>query len=339
MRTIKPQSQQTAGNRFQGVLALGLALLLAACEAPLNLEQVKAEKARELRRYDMLQAAAHSGEKVVVVSSVGAAIVSTDGGDTWARQEFAERPALIDVTACADGEFYALDAERRVWHMADSGWQSSAIDTPENTLSIHCAPNGRLWVSASFGTLYWSEGDRQQWNEFSLYEDLQFTAVRFVDEQNGFALGEFGMVIATRDGGDNWETLNPIPNDFYPMGVDFLDADTGWAGGLDGVIWQTNDGGQSWQRQRTVTAAPIYNIHASELGVFAVGGSAKLVELREGEWRAFEGAPEVLAFMRGVDTLDDGSLLVAGGGGTLAIIPLANRQSVALRSAQQFAQY
>lgn len=315
-------------GRRDVLFAVLLPMLLVACEAPLNLEQVEAERARDFRRYDMLQAAAHSGEQVVVVSSVGAVVSSSDNGESWQRTELAGRPPLIDVTACPSGDFFALDAERRVWHQSnDSDWQSSSIDTPENTLSIHCAPSGRLWVSASFGTLFWAEGDMQQWNEFSLYEDLQFTAVRFLDEMNGFALGEFGMVIVSQDGGDTWEQREAIPNEFYPMAVDFLDINTGWAGGLDGVIWQTLDGGNTWERQKSVTSAPIYNIHADQHGVFAVGGSAKLVELRDGKWQTFDGAPEVLAFMRGLDALEDGSLLVAGGGGTLAVIPLSGRDS------------
>jgi len=315
-------------GRHGALFAVLFSMLLVACEAPLNLEQVEAERARDFRRYDMLQAAAHSGEQVVVVSSVGAVVSSDDNGESWQRTELAGRPPLIDVTACPSGDFFALDAERRVWHQStDGNWQSSSIDTPENTLSIHCAPSGRLWVSASFGTLFWAEGDMQQWNEFSLYEDLQFTAVRFLDEMNGFALGEFGMVIVSQDGGDTWEQREAIPNEFYPMAVDFLDINTGWAGGLDGVIWQTLDGGNTWERQQSVTSAPIYNIHADEHGVFAVGGSAKLVELRDGNWQNFDGAPEVLAFMRGLDALDDGSLLVAGGGGTLAVISLSGRDS------------
>jgi photosystem II stability/assembly factor-like uncharacterized protein len=315
-------------GRRGALFAALFSMLLVACEAPLNLEQVEAERARDFRRYDMLQAAAHSGEQVVVVSSVGAVVSSNDNGESWQRTELAGRPPLIDVAACPSGDFFALDAERRVWHQStDGNWQSSSIDTPENTLSIHCAPSGRLWVSASFGTLFWAEDDMQQWNEFSLYEDLQFTAVRFLDEMNGFALGEFGMVIVSQDGGDTWEQREAIPNEFYPMAVDFLDINTGWAGGLDGVIWQTLDGGNTWERQQSVTSAPIYNIHADEHGVFAVGGSAKLVELRDGNWQNFDGAPEVLAFMRGLDALDDGSLLVAGGGGTLAVIPLSGRDS------------
>ena len=112
------------------------------------------------------------------------------------------------------------------------------------------------------------------------------------------------------------------------MAADFLDANNGWVGGLDGVIWHTADGGTTWQRQETVTASPIYNIHANGHGVFAVGGSAKLVELSGDSWKTFEGGPKVLAFMRGLDTLANGSLLVAGGAGTLAVIPLGDRDAV-----------
>jgi photosystem II stability/assembly factor-like uncharacterized protein len=332
MKLIKATKAIKANTGRQGLrlfFACCAGLLLVACEAPLNLEQVNAEGEKNLRRYDMLQAAAHSGEQVAVVSSVGAVIVSADSGATWQRIELPGRPSLIDVTACDTGDFYALDSQRRVWHRAPGSteWVSSLVDTPEATLSIYCAPNGRVWVSASFSTLYWSDGSLQQWHEFSLSEDLQFTAVRFVDAMNGFAVGEFGTVLVTTDGGDNWEPRNPIPNEFYPMAVDFMDVNTGWVGGLDGIIWHTADGGETWQRQASVTSAPIYNIHADELGVYAVGGSAKLVEFNEGQWRSFEGGPEVLAFIRGLDTLSNGSLLVAGGGGTLAVIPLKNKRS------------
>lgn len=329
MKTMKATTPSVRRYGGRLIAACGIALTLAACEAPLNLEQVDAESARDLRRYDMLQAAAHNGNRVAVVSSVGAVVLSDDGGVNWERIELPGRPSLIDITACETGDFFALDSQRRVWRRGagENDWQASTVDTPEATLSIYCAPNGRVWVSASFGTLYWSDTSLAQWQEFSLYEDLQFTAVRFVDELNGFAVGEFGTVMVSSDGGDNWEAREPIPNEFYPMAADFLDAQHGWVGGLDGVIWHTADGGESWQRQETVTTAPIYNIHANGHGVFAVGGSAKLVELKGDTWHSFEGAPEVLAYMRGLDTLANGSLLIAGGGGTLAVIPLQDRDS------------
>ena len=296
---------------------------IVACEAPLNLEGVERENARQITRFDLFQAATHHGDRVVVVSSTGTAIVSDDNGKTWQRHNLEGRPSLIDVSACNSGDVFALDSQKRVWELGDDAlsWTSTPIETGEDTLSIHCAPGDRLWVGASFGTLYWRDLDATSWQEFSLYDDLQFTNVRFVDEQNGFAVGEFGTVMVTTDGGENWEQRTPVPNDFYPMGSDFADTRRGWVGGLDGVIWGTEDGGVTWQRHQTVTSAPIYAIEANDRGVIAVGESAKLVEFRDGQWQYIEGAPEVLTFLRGLETLADGSLLVAGGGGTLALIP------------------
>ena len=310
------------------IIALSL-VAVSACEAPLDLAGVETEKAQQVTRFDLFQAAAHHDSRVVVVSSTGAAIVSDDSGENWQRHNLAGRPSLIDVTSCSSGETFALDSQKRVWALDRDGsaWTSSQIDTPEDTLSIHCAPGNRLWVSASFATLYWRDVSASGWNEFNLDDDLQFTKVRFVDEQNGFAVGEFGTVIATTDGGATWEKKSPIPNDFYPMASDFADTQRGWVGGLDGVIWTTDDGGTSWERQQTITSAPIYNIQASDSGVFAVGESAKLIEYRDGEWQYVDGAPKVLTFLRALETMANRSLLVAGGGGTLALIALDGTSS------------
>ncbi len=310
------------GTVRRSLVAVAVLLLTSACEAPLNLDGVAEESTKSVRRYDMFQAAAAAGDRVVVVSSVGAALVSTDGGQSWERYELPGRPSLIDVTACSSGDFFALDSQHRVWELkaGDDDWISSTLDTPESTLSIHCAPGDRLWVSASFATLYSRSAQSAEWNEFSLYEDLQFTSVHFIDELNGFAVGEFGTVMATTDGGETWSRREPLPNEFYPMAADFLDAATGWVGGLDGVIWQTEDGGMSWQRQSSVNPSPIYSIRASDNGVYASGGSAKLVELVDDRWQRMADAPKVLAYIRGLAVLPGGSLLVAGGGGTLATI-------------------
>lgn len=319
----------TAGNwggytsRCLGTLWLMLGVsLLAACEAPLDLGAVDSEYKRSITRYDMFQGAASTLRRVVLVSSTGAALVSSDEGKNWRRTELPGRPSLIDVTSCPNGDFYALDSEKRVWVLVgeSDSWASSTMDTYESVLSIHCAPNGRLWVSASFSTLYWSDAGSNDWHEYAMGEDLQFTAVQFVDAMHGFAVGEFGTVISSQDGGDSWTTLAPMPNEFYPMAMAFTDANTGWVGGLNGVIWHTADGAQSWQRQETNSSSPIYRIRATSSGVYAVGGGGKLVEFSAGKWRAVEGAPEVLAYLRALISVGDHTVLVAGAGGTLALV-------------------
>ena len=295
---------------------------LGGCEAQLRLDAVEAERQKQIHRYDMFQSAASQGGTTVLVSSVGSLVSSDDDGATWSRTDLPGRPPLISVTACEDGDFFALDSLRGIWRRAadQSQWLSSRLDTPESTLSIHCAPGGRLWVSASFATLYYSDDKGANWSEFSLYDDLQFTGVRFIDASVGYAVGEFGAVVKTLDGGESWEQLASIPNEFYPMAVDFLDAQTGWIGGLDGVVWSTADGGQSWQRQVSVSPSPVYGIHASARGVYAIGGSAKLVRHEQDIWREFDGAPEVQTYLRAIAEIAPGLLVVAGGGGTVALV-------------------
>jgi photosystem II stability/assembly factor-like uncharacterized protein len=297
--------------------------MLAACEAPLDLTAVESEKNRAITRFDMFQGAAYAAQRLVLVSSTGAALLSTDNGKNWQRFELPGRPSLIDVTSCSNGDFYALDSEKRVWAFTGESntWISAVIETPESVLSIHCAPNNRLWVSASFSTLYWSDAGTNNWHEYSMGDDLQFTAVQFVDAQHGFAVGEFGTVISSQDGGDSWEVLPPIPNEFYPMAMVFSDAETGWVGGLNGAIWGTVDGAQSWQRQETDSSSPVYGLYASRSGVYAAGGGGKLVEFSAGKWGAMAGAPEVLAYLRALTTVGDQAVLAAGAGGTIALVP------------------
>ena len=48
------------------------------------------------------------------------------------------------------------------------------------------------------------------WSEVSLDEDLLFTTIRFLDENNAFLLGEFGAVVRTADGGLNHLGTNDL---------------------------------------------------------------------------------------------------------------------------------
>ena len=117
-------------RRRCGLLALIL-LALTACEAPLDLSGVEAEAAKTVVRYVMFQAAAHHEQRVVVVASNGVALVSSDNGESWRRDNIETSPSLIDVAACENGDFFALDSTRVVWRMAagEDQWTSSTVDT------------------------------------------------------------------------------------------------------------------------------------------------------------------------------------------------------------------
>lgn len=313
------------GDFFQRFAVAGLLVLfVAGCEAPLVLEAVEQERAKSILRFDMFQSVAHNSERTVVVSSTGIALVSDDSGVNWERFNLPGAPSLIDVSSCPNADFFALDTQHQIWRLpsGSTDWTVSALDTAEDTLSIHCAPDNTLWVTGSFSMLFSSRDNANSWQEFTLDEDLQFTKVQFFDGHNGVAVGEFGTVMVTTDGGQSWERGGDIPNEFYPMASHFRDQQSGWVGGLGGAVWATTDGGQTWERQQSSSSSPVYGINATDTQVFAVGGSGTLLEYINGEWQTLKGAPPVLSYLRGLDILPNQSLLVVGGAGTVATIPL-----------------
>lgn len=67
----------------------------------------------------------------------------------------------------------------------------------------------------------------------------------FLDNDNGWAVGEWGTVMHTRDGGANWELQYSGSTDTF-VEVDFSSPDCGWIRGKRGLL-HTNDGGNVWR--------------------------------------------------------------------------------------------
>src|SRR5262245_49225092 len=75
-------------------------------------------------------------------------------------------------------------------------------------------------------------------------------AVKAISDTEALAVGNFGSIYYTGDGGKTWEaresgSKNPL------FGVDFADATHGWAVGKSSLIVHTADGGATWQPQKS----------------------------------------------------------------------------------------
>lgn len=322
------------GNLLTAVL-LTTGLLIAGCEARLNLSGVEWQRAQTKMRFDMYQAIASNGTVTVTVSSTGAVLVSDNGGFTWVRKELDGNPTLIDVAACPDGRFVALDTRRLIWTSGTADdWISKPIDTEENVLSLTCDPRNRVWVTASFSTLLNSADDGASWETTSLEEDLQFTTIQFVDADWGVATGEFGTVVITRDGGASWEPGEYIPNDFYPMAAVFTDAQHGWAVGLNGIAWVTDDGAASWRRVDVPFPTPLYGVTAGHDRIYVVGEGGTIFFWDGSTWQLPARLPNLMSYLRAVEVVDDSTILVAGGFGALMRVMTSDRAAIVAAEAR-----
>ena len=88
-------------------------------------------------------------------------------------------------------------------------------------------------------------------------------AVKALSATEALAVGNFGSIYHTGDGGRTWtrrESSTKLPL----FGVDFADAEHGWIVGKSGLVLATTDGGRTWRPQRCPISAekPLFNVAA-----------------------------------------------------------------------------
>jgi photosystem II stability/assembly factor-like uncharacterized protein len=99
------------------------------------------------------------------------------------------------------------------------------------------------------------------------------TAVDFADDRHGWAVGHWGAILATDDGGQRWRVQRLATDEDRPLfAVRFLDARRGIAVGLWSLVLTTADGGQSWQQREL---APPPGAKKADLNLLALFADAK----------------------------------------------------------------
>lgn len=90
--------------------------------------------------------------------------------------------------------------------------------------------------------------DGKTWTQSPAPVRQMLNRVRFLDENNGWAVGHDGVIIHTADGGKTWDMQRFDAESQQPLNdVLFLDAQRGFAVGAPARFLQTRDGGKTWE--------------------------------------------------------------------------------------------
>lgn len=154
----------------------------------------------------------------------------------------------------------------------------------------------------------------------------QLTGVSFVDAKRGWAVGHWGAILSTIDGGETWQIQRLSSTEDRPLfAVHFFNAQQGVAVGLWSLLLLTNDGGQTWTEQTLQAPSGAKKADLNLMGLFADSrgtlyataehGQLLLSEDRGGSWRYLDTGYEGTLWCGAV--LADGSLLLGGQRGTL----------------------
>lgn len=314
---------------FTGRIAL-LAAALAAfvlaagagCAPVGDVSAVQAEAAKPVQRYDIIQALIANDRVALAGTQSGAVLVSADQGRSWQRRVLGPS-SLIGFAVCPDGSFVGIDFHRKVWSAdvnADN-WQAVPVSEPQISLALTCDAQGRWWVAGGGAAIAMSADRGANWTMTGFDTDSQLTAIQFVDDQWGVAVGEFGLVAVTEDGGATWTQREPMAGEFYPYAALFVSRSEGWVSGLAGQILHTRDGGTSWSRQANAAEQPLCRLFLHQDVPHGVGAGGVLARLQGDTWHAVPYPDPLPVFLSAAAPLADGPAVVAGGpGGLLRVI-------------------
>ena len=177
--------------------------------------------ASELAPKSLIFAVRKFGDRYFAVGHRGHILFSDDGGDSWTQAEVPVRSSLLDIH---------FPTPELGWAVGHEG------------VILHSADGGKTWVKQYDGVRYGVEGlayyqalvEANPDNELYpfLVEEMDFAIqqgadkplfkVRFHSATSGHAMGAYGMILRTEDGGKNWlHVLEHMENDSFYHIFDF----------------------------------------------------------------------------------------------------------------------
>lgn len=197
-------------------------------------------------------------QRIIWVSSLGILFYSSDFGNTWNESRVVVGNAGLGMVSFANSTHGWTSNDDILYITANGGssWSTVPGWTFNDTLRrMQFASQTEVQAIGFFG-VYHSNDGAESWEQTS---SLGGWAVSFVDESNGWAIGD-NRLARTTDG-VSWSELSipgpsPLssflrPRPPYCTDILFLDADHGWIVGQETPVMHTPNGGVDWYSQDT----------------------------------------------------------------------------------------
>ncbi len=193
---------------------------------------------------------------------------TTDGGETWQAQ-FETEAALFNLHFTDEQTGWVVGDRRSVFATSDGGetWEFITHGTNERHKSSYGQPEYL---------------GKEPLHTFTLY-DIDFT-----DTQNGWIVGDLGVILHTSSGGKGkWKHQRGGPRfhnsaDAVLLGIDFVSKQLGWAVGENGTILHTRNGGVTWESQSSPSHLLVGVCATSSKEGYVVGDRGAILRTEDG---------------------------------------------------------
>jgi photosystem II stability/assembly factor-like uncharacterized protein len=345
---------------FRRSIPLGLALLVLVLGCHHEVEMVPLIERTIYVTDKFYDVQATSKDAAIVVGYGGKILQTSNGGSSWDVRDSGTDVALYSVKMVDDKQGWIVGQEGLVLHTADGGktWQrqesnptfkeGDGVSKRAYLFAVDAIDANTAWavgdrsmlVSTTDGGKTWTSGKVKMEIDTSGGESLAsadpiFYAVKFVDAQRGWIVGEFGKILVTADGGHTWREQEKTlleGSGFFDLldlptlfGLHPTDDQHVVAVGLEGHVARTMDGGQRWSFDKidagdVPLVDPMYDTTELPDGTaWAVGAAGEVIRKAPSDpaWTRAKIGQDVLTWLRAVHFSDQQHGWMVGGFGLI----------------------
>jgi len=275
-----------------------------------------------------------------VVGDLGRVFHTSDGGLNWTIQATGTKQPFSSIACPSRDNLLIAGQGGQISQSKDGGttWTPQQSGAERQLLDIAFSSAQVGLAVGDYGTILRTEDGGNNWARVEIPADLQLPpdvaevtqpgdivlyAISFADAEHVWLTGEFGVILASDDGGRTWRgQTSGVESTLF--GIHFADTQNGWAVGLDEVLLHTTDGGVTWQRQHIQTpkgyALAFYDVDVRGDYGWVVGSSGLLLSTKDaGKTWQLPTVPVQMRslWFRGVIMFPEGRGLIVGSGGMM----------------------
>lgn len=136
----------------------------------------------------------------------------------------------------------------------------------------------RVVAAGERGLIIYSDDAGAAWTQADVPTRSTLTALTFVDDKTGYAVGHDAVILKTTDAGASWALVSFDPESRNVMlNVRFRDANAGYVVGSNGQLWITKDAGAVWERG-TLAVEDWYQNHIFDIAWLPDGVTVAVAE-------------------------------------------------------------
>lgn len=253
------------------------------------------------------------------IAGRGGLILHTrDGGKTWNRQESGVSDPLFDLAFVDGKRGWAVGHFGVVLRTVDGGehWTRQYLN-PQRTETI--APDAEAFTVDESGSIFIGDAGAER-EELPPQKEIDpsLNGVFFQNEKEGFAVGEFGTIFHTRDGGETWKPqVSGVETSLFA--INFSDRLTGYAVGPKGVLLRTRDGGARWETIRVPEEENFFRVGSAGGELWMVGSRGVVLKGKAGGEGLTLVPLDIFSWLSGLAFGRDKVLLVGGNGKIISL--------------------